>query len=224
MSRIETMRIGDEQQPIVVIDDFAADPDALRATAARQRFDPARHVYPGLRADVPAAYWPAQVGVIRDAAAAIGLDDDRIDVIDASFSIVTTPRGDLSLSQRLPHCDSHEPGRVAFVHYLDPTGESGGTAFFRHRSTRFETVDRHKASIYAAQLDAELRYGRPPAADYIGADDRLFDRIATIPARFNRAVLYRSFALHSGVIPPTASLTADPLTGRLTITGFLAFG
>lgn len=223
MARFETMRIGDERQGIVVIDDFAADPEALREAAAVQPFAPARHAYPGLRAALPDGYWPAQAAIVRDAAALIGLTGTGIDVIDASFSIVTTPRADLSLSQRLPHCDSHEPGRIAFVHYLDPTEANGGTAFFRHRSTRFETVDRHKAPIYDAQLDAELRYGRPPASDYIGADDRLFERIATVPAHYNRAVLYRSFALHSGVIPADASLSADPLTGRLTVTGFLAF-
>ncbi len=224
MSCFETMRIGDEQQVLVVIDDFAADPDALRAAATGQAFGPARHAYPGLRAELPDDYWPGQAAIVRQAADMIGLPADALEVIDASFSMVTTPRSALSISQRLPHCDSHEPARVAFVHYLDRSAASGGTAFFRHRSTRFETVDRHRAPIYEGQLDAELRYGRPLPEDYVGADDRLFERIATVSARYNRAVLYRSFALHSGIVPATASLSADPLAGRLTVTGFLAFG
>lgn len=224
MSCFETMRIGDEQRMLVVIDDFAANPDALRTAAAGRAFGPARHAYPGVRAELPDDYWLQQGATVRQAAAMIGIAPDPVKVIDASFSIVTAPRTALSVSQRLPHCDSHEPGRVAFVHYLDRSEESGGTAFFRHRSTRFETVDRNRAPIYDGQLDAELRYGRPPPEDYVGADDRLFERIATVSARYNRAVLYRSFALHSGVIPATASLAADPLAGRLTVTGFLAFG
>lgn len=223
MSDIETMRIGDEHRLLAVIDDFAADPDGLRAAAADRVFESGRHAYPGLRADLPGGYWQQQAGSVRQAAAAIGLAAATMTVIDATFSIVTTPRAALSVSQRLPHCDSHEPGRVAFVHYLDRSEQSGGTAFFRHRSTRFETIDRHRAPIYAGQLDAELHYGGPPPADYVGKEDRLFERIATVPVRYNRAVLYRSFALHSGVIPPAASLAADPLTGRLTVTGFLAF-
>ncbi|MDB5673227.1 MAG: hypothetical protein JWM65_209, partial [Sphingomonas bacterium] len=40
-------RIGNERQPVVVIDDFAADPDALRAAAIDAAFGPAIHHYPG---------------------------------------------------------------------------------------------------------------------------------------------------------------------------------
>lgn len=223
MARYETMRIGDEGQTAVLIDDFARDPDALRETASATGFGPALHLYPGLRGVLPATYWPEQADAVARAAAMLGIEATTATLIDASFSIVTTARAALSLAQRLPHCDSHDPGRVAFVHYLDPAEASGGTAFFRHRSTRFETVGRDRAPIFDGQLDAELRYGRPPAADYVGDADRLFERIATVPARYNRAVVYRSFALHSGVIPPNASLSADPLAGRLTVTGFLAF-
>ena len=224
MTRVETMRIGDERQALVVIDDFVADPDALRRAAAGTAFGPALHAYPGLRGTLPATYWPSQAGAVARAAAMLGLAGGEATLIDASFSIVTTARDALSLAQRLPHCDSHDLARVAFVHYLDPAEVNGGTAFFRHRSTRFETVGRDRAPIFDGQLDAELRYGRPPAADYVGDTDRLFERIAAVPARYNRAVVYRSFALHSGIIPPDASLSADPLTGRLTVTGFVAFG
>lgn len=222
MSRFDTITVGAEQQRVVVIDDFAADPEALRSAAATRPFGPARFAYPGLRAELPGGYWRRQKAVLREAAAMIGLDGWPT-LIDVSFSIVTTPRNALSVHQRLPHCDSSDAGRVAFVHYLDPSEESGGTAFFRHRSTRFETVDRGRVPIYDGQLDAELRHGRLPADDYIGADDRLFEMIASVPARYNRAVVYRSFALHSGVIPPEATLAADPLAGRLTVTGFLSF-
>jgi hypothetical protein len=224
MGRFDILEIGAERQRVVVVDDVAADPDGLRAAAAAQDWGPARHAYPGLRADLPADYWPDREAMVREAAAALGLPADPVALIDASFSLVTTPRAALSIGQRLPHCDSHEAGRLAFVHYLDPTAESGGTAFFRHRSTRFETVDRQRAAVYDGQLEAELRHGRPPAADYIGDDDPLFERIGAVPARYNRAVIYRSFALHSGVIPAGASLSPDPLNGRLTVTGFVSVG
>lgn len=221
MSRFEVMQIGDERQSLVVIDGFAADPDTLRQAAAARPFEPARHAYPGLRAELPDDYWPQQSGVVREGMAMIGLAGPAT-LIDTSFSIVTTPRDALAISQRLPHCDSHDPARLAFVHYLDLSEASGGTAFFRHRSTRFETVDTVRAPIYDGQLEAELRHGRPPPPEYIGADSRLFEMLAAIPARYNRAVLYRSFALHSGIIPPSAALGSDPLAGRLTVTGFLS--
>ncbi len=220
MNRFEVMQIGDERQTVVVMDAFAASADRLREAAAAHAFEPARHAYPGVRAELPETYWSEQQGIVADGIRKLGLDGVPT-LIDASFSIVTTPREALSVSQRLPHCDAHDPSRVAFVHYLDRSECSGGTAFFRHRSTRFETVDAIRAPIYAGQLDAELRYGRPLPPDYVGDDSRLFETIAAVPARYNRAVLYRSFALHSGVIPRKASLSADPLSGRLTVTGFL---
>ena len=223
MPVFDTMAIGDGRQPLVVIDDFAPDPASLRAAAARAAFAPALHAYPGLRASLPAHYWPDQEPVVAEAGALIGLDAAHASLIDASFSVVTTPRAHLSIGQRLPHCDSHDANRVAFVHYLDASEASGGTAFYRHRSTRFETVDRERAPIYEAQLDAELRHRGPPPADYVGEDDRLFERIAAIPARYNRAILYRSYALHSGIVPADATLSPDPLSGRLTVTGFLSF-
>ncbi|WP_254602554.1 DUF6445 family protein [Sphingomonas bacterium] len=224
MARYETMRVGDERRTVIVIDEFSGDPDALREAAAQAVFEPARHAYPGLRAALPEDYWPRQAETVARAAAMLGLAGTAATLIDASFSIVTTPRDALSPAQRLPHCDSHERSRVAFVHYLDNAGASSGTAFFRHRSTRFETVDSHRVPIFDGQLDAELRYGRPPVADYIGDADRLFERIAVVPARYDRAVVYHSFALHSGVIPADASLSADPAMGRLTVTGFVSIG
>lgn len=222
MSRIETLRIGDEQRMLVVIDDAAADPDALCAFADRATFTPARHAYPGVRAELPDDYWTnGREAVDRAVAILLGRAAEW-QVIDASFSMVTTPRADLSVSQRLPHADAYDEGRIALVHYLGASDDEDGTAFFRHRSTRFETIDAERAPVYHAQLDAELRHGGVPAADYPAADHRLFERIAAVGARRNRAVLYHSFALHSGIIAPTASLSADPRTGRLTVTGFLA--
>ena len=221
---IDLRRVGRERHAVVVIDGFADDPDALRAAAAAQPFGPAHHAYPGIRADLPPDYWPRQAARVEEAIAAILGHRCHHHVIDGSYSIVTTPRDRLTVSQRLPHCDAHGADRVALVHFLAAADDEGGTAFFRHRSTGFESVDDERAPIYREQLDAELRHGGLPPAAYIAGDDRLFECIAAVPARYNRAILYRSFALHSGIIPPTASLSADPAAGRLTITGFLATG
>lgn len=224
MARFETTSIGNEGQTLVVIDDFGGDPDLLRRAAVETPFVPALHAYPGVRGALPPTYWPNQAAVLTQAAGMLGFAHLEPILIDASFSIVTTPRQSLSIAQRLPHCDAHDRGRVAFVHYLDPAETTGGTAFFRHRSTGFEIVDQARVPIFDGQLDAELRHGRPLPADYVNDENRLFERIAMVPARYNRAVVYRSFSLHSGIIPSDASLAADPSTGRLTVTGFLAFG
>ena len=137
MSRpADTRPIGREGQPLVTLDGFAADPDALRAAATASRFEPARNHYPGVRAPLPDDYmrdqWPAITAAVGEAFGHSG----PVDLIDASFSIVTTPPARLSPPQRLPHCDAFGAERIALVHYLSTEG-GDGTAFFRHRSTGF---------------------------------------------------------------------------------------
>ncbi len=152
-------RIGQEAQPLCVLDDFAPDPDALRAFAAAAEFGPGLHYYPGVRAALPERYLAEQLPVIAAAGAALGRRG-AIEVIDASFSIVSTPAEALQVAQRLPHVDAFTPDRIALVHYLSPEG-GDGTAFFRHRATGFETVGEDRRALYFGQLDRELRYGGP---------------------------------------------------------------
>lgn len=215
---ITTRRIGNDRTPVVIVDDFHPDPDVLRAFATRQEFGPALNHYPGVRAPLP-LYYLQQVHAPLTAVLTqvFGATRDP-EVIDASFSIVTTPAAELSLPQRVPHFDALEPGRIALVHYLAP--ENGdGTAFFRHRSTGLETIDQIRAPVYFAQLNAELRGGVPEG--YVRDSSAAFERIAAIEARYNRAAIYPSALLHSGAISSDATLSADPRTGRLTVTAFL---
>ncbi|MDB5707797.1 MAG: hypothetical protein JWN66_4913 [Sphingomonas bacterium] len=153
--------LGREKQPLVVIDNFAPDPDALRAAAIAARFGPALHYYPGIRAPLPADYIPEQQPVIAAVLAEVFGQPGPIQFIDASFSMVTAEPMALSVNQRLPHCDAFAVERIALIHYLSPEG-GDGTAFFRHRSTGFETVDEARKPIYFDQLGAEIRYGGPP--------------------------------------------------------------
>lgn len=215
---IVARRVGAEGQPIVIVDGFHPDPDGLRAAALAAVFEPGRHHYPGIRAPLPADYF-AQVRaglapVLREVLEA----GKGVELLDASFSIVTTAPEALGIEQRLPHVDAVQQGRIALVHYLS---EGDGTAFFRHRATGFETIDAARSPGYLATLNAELR-ADPPAATYPFGDTALFERIAHVEARYNRAVIYRSALLHSGAIAPGAVLDSDPATGRLTATAFLA--
>ena len=215
--------IGGEAQPIAVIEDFAPDPGALRAFAAGAAFGPARNHYPGVRAALPAAYLADQLPVIVAAVADAFGRRGAAEVIDASFSIVSTPPGALAVPQRLPHVDAFGADRIALVHYLDPAG-GDGTAFFRHRATGFETVTEARRELFFRHLDTELRYGGPPPAAYVAGDTSPFECIHAEPAAYNRALLYPSWNLHSGAISPGAALSADPRRGRLTVTAFLSIG
>ena len=215
--------IGREGQTLVTIDDFAADPDALRAAACAARFEAAAHHYPGLRASLPDTYMREQMPVITTVLRNIFGRYGPVRLIDASFSIVTTPPDALTVAQRLPHCDAFTPDRIALVHFLGPDSDEG-TAFFRHRSTGFESVNEARRPLYADRLDAELRECGPLPNAYVTSDTPLFDRIALAEARYNRALIYPSFLLHSGMIAPEATLSPSPVTGRLTVTGFFSVG
>lgn len=217
---IQATAIGRERQPLVTIDHFAADPDRLRAAAIAARFGPADQHYPGLRAPLPADYWQEQEPLVSDLVRNVFGLYGRVHLVDASFSLVTTPPSQLSVKQRLPHVDAFGAGRLAFVHYLCPEG-GDGTAFFRHRSTGFETVNEARAPAYFDRVASELAETESPPA-YVAGDTPFYECTTLGEARYNRALLYRSFMLHSGAIRPDVVLSPDPARGRLTVTAFLS--
>ena len=221
MTAVRIEKIGAEAQPLVILDDFAPDPDGLRSFAQTGDFTPALNHFPGVRAALPADYLATQLPIIAAAAAEAFGRTGPITVVDASFSIVSTPAGELTIPQRLPHIDAFTEDRIALVHYLSPAG-GDGTAFFRHRSTGFETVDDARRDLFFRHLDIELRHRGVPTPEYVLGDTPLFECIRSEPARYNRALLYRSWNLHSGAISPDNVLSADPGAGRLTVTGFFS--
>lgn len=219
--RVERSLIGLEQEPLVTLDGFAEDPDALRAAAIAETFVAAGQHYPGVRAPLPSTYLGSQLPLIAQAVTRTFGRCRRIRVVDASFSIVTRRPDALHVRQRLPHVDAYGRERLALVHYLSPT-DTDGTAFYRHRSTGFETIDDTRAPSYFSRLEQEVAGAAEAPAGYIAQDTALFERTALAPARYNRALLYRGCLLHSGAISPGAPLSADPARGRLTVTGFFA--
>lgn len=220
---------GEERQPIVVVDGFFADPEALIARAeadARAGAFVAEpgNFYPGLRCALP-----------RDCAGDISNFIDRhlteifaispgrrITTEQLCFSLATTRPSDLLPIQAIPHFDTSEPDQIAMVVYLcDP--RHGGTSFYRHRATGYESIGPERAQHYRRSLEREAtRVGLPPR-DYIRGDSRLFLRTLAVEARFNRAVFYHSNLLHAGTIDPASGLSPVPRHGRLTVTALNRF-
>ena len=218
--RVTVHCLGNEREPVEVIDGFAVDPGVWRVAAAACRFEAAGAHYPGLKAPLPASYLRDHRGLIRTVLGEVFGVTDGVQVLEARFSIVTTPAEHLGIEQRMPHVDALDPGRLALVHYLVPGG-ADGTGFYRHRTTGFETVDSGRAPAYFTALNAEIAR-HPVAGGYIAGDTPLFERIGGFAGNYNRALLYRGRLLHSGSIGPGRALPADPLTGRLTVTGFFS--
>jgi hypothetical protein len=211
---------GREQRPLIAIDHFWPDPDALREDAASLRLSAIGPHYPGVRANVP----PRIADTMRRRIAPLLAEHFALDpapaVSEAYYSLVTTAPVDLGPIQRLPHFDGVQPRRIAVLLFLGH-GEQGGTAFYRQRATGYESVDARRLNRFKAELEASVQTHGMPDASYITGDTPLFECIAVQPACFNRALIYAGNTLHCAHLPPEVTLSADPLAGRLTLNLFL---
>lgn len=216
--------IGDERNPVVVIDNFVADPEAVCAFAGALDYAPmAGQYYPGVRAEPPEGRndyadttFQATSQVLKEFFGC----RRRAEIFRSLFSLATTPPDELSHVQRLPHFDTVFENRFATVHYLCGP-EFGGTAFFRHRSTGFETLTEDRHDEYMATLEKEVALHGLGAPSFITGDTPIFDHIATFDAAYNRAIVFRGHTLHSGAISNQLALPTDPATGRLTVVNFI---
>jgi hypothetical protein len=210
--------VGRERSPIICIDQFAMEPDLLMTLATEAIFIDAGSRYPGIRAPAPQAYvdtmLAATSALIEEAFGAPPADD--LDL--CAFSMVTTPPAQLRPIQRIPHFDGPEERRIAYLHYLCAASQ-GGTSFYRHRATQIEVLTADRVEEYRNAVVAELK-SEPPVNDYVLDDTKFFERIGGVGAAFNRLVIYKGNALHSGDISERTVLSEDPRKGRLTINGF----
>ncbi|MBU1308999.1 MAG: hypothetical protein KKE30_05645 [Gammaproteobacteria bacterium] len=221
--QIHCLRPGNEQSPLLIIDNFIAEPEQLLADAGQQRFVANSPYYPGVRAPAPQTYQHVLLHSLTPLLREVfALPAGALSFSVCHYSLVTTPPQQLKLLQRIPHFDTTERHALAAVHYLFH-GNQGGTAFYRHRQTGFETIDDSRAPAYFAALEGENDGPNIPGPDagYINGDTPLFTQITEAEGVFNRLIIYRRHALHSGVIPHNANLSANPATGRLTISSFI---
>lgn len=213
--RYTVERVGKCHQPVVIIDEFHPHPDHLRAMAQRSHFQSLGPYYPGVQAPADPKHISPVGDLLSEILRIVFGARSAVSMIQCSFSRVTVPDEALTPIQRLPHIDTPDPGRIALLHYLSGE-ETGGTAFYRHRATGHEILTTETYEDYRAAIEAE---GEPKAGYMRGSDDR-YDMIGSVAAKPNRAVLYRSQILHSGMIPETLDFEAGSENGRLTVNTF----
>jgi hypothetical protein len=219
VSRRETvLNIGRERLPVLCIDDFVADPHGLAARALNADFIDAGPVYPGVRAPAPPGYAAVLLDAVTAAVrSAFGVPPRR-EMELCAFSMVTRAPATLRPIQRIPHFDGPEPARLAFLHYLcEP--RQGGTSFFRHIESGLEAVTPETVETYRALITRDLGM-RSVQPGYAHAGMAGFERIYRVPAAFNRLLIYKANALHSGDIGEGTVLSEDASRGRLTVNGF----
>jgi hypothetical protein len=218
--RISKLSIGAEGAPLLIVDNLVSDPDRLVRKAARSRFVGQTSMFPGIRAPAPLSYQHFLETVLNPLLAeCFGLQPGRFVFPMCHFSLVTQPPEKLVFLQRVPHVDSLRSDGLATVHYLFHA-DWGGTAFYRHRRTGFETIDEQRRNEYFGSLQEES-VGSDVADGYIDQDTMLFERVAKVEGVFNRMVVYRRNSLHSGSIDNARIPPADPVSGRLSINTFI---
>jgi hypothetical protein len=216
--RVTVIRVGREGLPVIVIDGFSAQPDALVSRATESVFIDAGSVYPGVRAPAPREYVETMLAALKPAIEQHYGAPPEIELDLCAFSMVTAAPAQLRPIQRIPHFDGPDPQRLAFLHYLCATHQ-GGTSFYRHRTTGLECITRDRIEEYRETVIAELK-STVPTQDYVAGDTRHFERIRSVDAVFNRLIVYKGNALHSGDISERTVRSEDPRLGRLTINGF----
>ena len=222
----ELSYLGAERFPLMVIDNFIDQPELLLANASSGedfKASPSDY-YPGVRKAVSGNYAEALCFALQqvfqqnfDLAAS---RDPSVSL--CAFSMTTTAPEQLRPIQSLPHFDNSDPLQLAVVHYLCGA-EFGGTSFYRHRQTGFESIGPDRVQSYAKKLKAEVMAARFVGKTYMNGDDSWFERIGGVQAKFNRAVIFRGNLLHSGDIDARKNLSSKPLEGRLTANTFIHF-
>ena len=223
---VSLQRLGQEQEPVLLVDNVLLDAAGLIDYATWEvAFTPVANPdggYPGLRAPAPLNYVENVVRALSPIVErAFGLGGVALSNVECSLSLTTTPPTALTVQQRTPHIDTTYPLQFAWLHYLCPPGH-GGTSFYRHRATGFETLDDAQAPVYDAVRARELAERAPPLR-YADAGSDRYEAIGSCAATFNRLAIYRSCLLHSGDIPDGVPLIADPRRGRLTANIFVNY-
>jgi hypothetical protein len=138
------------------------------------------------------------------------------------LSLVTQRPDQVLPGQRLPHRDTtglpEGLGMAAMVLYLFKDERLGGTSFFKPKVPMAEiTALLH--DLRRQERAGDVAVADVPATFAIGST-RNFEKMATIPPRYNRAIFYKGDIFHSGHIHTPELMVNDPRTGRLTVNAF----
>lgn len=218
--QISTLTVGDEQLPVVIVDNVLANTEAFVQHATQQKFAALAPHYPGLRSKAPHEYlvqvMPGILPLLRDTFNY----QFGADVNECFYSLLTTRPDQLKPIQRLPHFDGVGDEKVAILHYLSPH-QSGGTSFYRHRTSGFESVPNVRFKNYRRMIGREVEKFGIPDPSYPDGDTKMFERYFKIEAKFNRLVMYRGISIHAVGVPDAFTFSTNPKDGRLTVNTFV---
>lgn len=205
----------------IVVDEALANPEGLVGWAATQRFRPPEGFpYPGVILDAP----PAVTALVGDYFAQHvrgSLGGRRTLSTTVRLSLVTLAPQQLRPMQwhrdRLGRA-SPEVRLAAMVAYLFHDEELGGTSFYRPLLSDEETERMINDAGRMSAAEFGTRYGLE--GGYLSGSNRYFERVAQVPAAWNRMLFYNGDLFHCADIAAPARLSEAPRSGRLTLNGF----
>ena len=209
-----------------VIDDALLEPERWVEHAVAQRgvFDDSpRNAFPGpeLGLAPPAVERFADYFAMH---ARSGLGGRRTLAAAARLSLTARAPAELRPWQWFCHVDRMgvPPEQVvaASVLYLFDNPALGGTAFYMPKRPPDEITRLLEASRSLEPEDFSAEYGIAPG--YMGGSNAWFERVLSVPARWNRLIFYPGTVLHTGDIQHPELLVDDPRKGRLAINGFFS--
>lgn len=213
--------LGEEQSPLLVVDNFLQNAELLVDDACQHNFIQNSPLYPGLRAPAPMNFQSLLLSALgRQLKQVFDLKGSKLALSLCQYSLVTMPADNLTLLQRIPHFDSTKRDELAAIFYLFKD-DLGGTSFYRHNKTGYEYIDDERRIPYFKSLESENESGNVPTHGYINGDTPLFTRIGEQKGVFNRLIVYRRQILHSGSISSSFIPNLDPRKGRLTVNIFI---
>lgn len=140
----------------------------------------------------------------------------------ARLSLAVRQPAELHPQQWMCHVDRLDTGQgqlaVASVLYLFDDETLGGTGFYRPLRPFDEVMRMKQDANELSPAEFSARHGLQPG--YMTASNAWFEKIASVPARWNRLIFYSGTVFHSGDIAAPERLRDDPRTGRLTLNGF----
>ena len=207
-----------------VVDGALEDPLAWRAYAAASRasfVDAAHNAFPGPELRLPGPV-SAPLGRYFDERFRARFGGRRTERFYARLSMVARAPEALQPWQWQPHVDQlatrADQVVAASVLYLFDDPALGGTAFYRPKRPVPELMAMIEDSGRMPAAEFSTRYGVAPG--YLVESNAWFEKVASVPARFNRLIVYSGTVFHSGEIAHPHRLSDDPRHGRLTINGF----
>ena len=113
---------------------------------------------------------------------------------------------------------SPEQSIAASVLYLFDDPALGGTAFYRPKRPAAELLPMIEDSSRLPPAEFSAKHGVAPG--YMTESNDWYEKVASVPAAYNRLIVYSGTVFHSGEIAHPERLSDDPAIGRLTINGF----